>query len=85
MNNILQEYSRNYLLENLAKLPDSWQRLFKLMYGTDNGKRSVEEVEIMDMSDVIAEIPSEKLDWAMTQVDNSLKKQKLTDKGEVVK
>jgi hypothetical protein len=41
------------------------------MYGRNNGKRSVEDAKAMSIRDVVYEIPSEKLDWALSQVENS--------------
>lgn len=44
------------------------------MYGRQGGRRSVVDCKAMPMPNVIAEIPEDKLDWAMEQVENSLKK-----------
>jgi len=83
MNPKLQQFARDQLKEGLAKLPPSYQRIFKLMYGRGNPDnltsliptmRTVEETEAMDVNDVVDEIPDNKLNWAMQQVDNSLKK-----------
>ena len=74
MNPILKETAVSYLNESLARLPEGNQRIFKLMYGRNDGKRSVEDTEAMPISDVIAEIPDEKLDWAMQQAINSMTK-----------
>lgn len=74
MNDQLQEFARKTLLDGLEKLPDGWQRKFKMMYGRKNGKRSVENTEKMSLIDVVNEIPPEKLDWAMTQIENSVRK-----------
>ena len=74
MNHQLSEFARKTLLEQLLQLPEEWQRKFKLMYGRNNGKRPVDETEKMRILDVITELPDDKLDWAMQQVENSLKK-----------
>ena len=74
MNSKLQDFARTELLRGLSQLPTTWQRTFRLMYGRKNGKRSVENAETMPIEDVVAEIPDEKLDWAMQQVERSLEK-----------
>ena len=72
----LSEYARNYIKENIVQLPESNQRLFKLMYGRDNGNRSMEDAIAMEIEEVVNEIPDEKLSWAMEQIDNTLKEKK---------
>lgn len=74
MNEQLQEFARSSLKDGLGKLPEQNQRMFKLMYARDNGKRSVEDAEAMSIDDVVDAMPSDKLDWAMQQVENSLSK-----------
>lgn len=75
MNQQLQEFARNKLLEGLAQLPGGWQERFNLMYARDNGRRSVEDAKAMSISAVVAQMPEDTLDWALTQVQNSLNKQ----------
>lgn len=74
MNDALKAYAQENLRDGLAKLPSDWQDKFKLMYARDNGRRSVEDALAMPIDDVLSEIPDEKLDWAMQQVQNSLNK-----------
>jgi hypothetical protein len=74
MNNDLELYARGRLLETLEQIPAANQRIFKLMYGRNNGKRSVSDAEEMTGSAVVAEIPTDKLDWAMDQVANTIRK-----------
>jgi hypothetical protein len=74
MNNQLQDYAREQIKAGLAQLPETWQRTFKLMYGRDNGKRSVEDAVALQINDVVDIMPADKLDWAMQQVQNSLDK-----------
>jgi len=74
MNKQLQDYAREQLKAGLAQLPETWHRTFKLMYGRDNGKRSVEDAVALQINDVVDIMPEDKLDWAMQQVENSLKK-----------
>lgn len=74
MNEQLQNFARTQLKDGLARLPESHQRIFKLMYARDNGKRSVVDAEAMLINDVVNALEPEKLDWAMQQVENSIKK-----------
>ena len=73
MNDQLQNFARQTLKDGLEKLPLDWQGTFKLMYARNNGKRSVEAAMAMNINAVVDEIPATKLDWAMQQVENSLK------------
>lgn len=73
MNKELERFARNTLKTNLAMLKESNHRIFKLMYARDDGK-SVEAAEAMDINDVVDIMDAKKLDWAMTQVENSLAK-----------
>lgn len=72
MNQQLQDYARDYLKTNVAGLPAENQRVFKLMYGRNGGKRSVDDATAMDVAAVIDEIPADKLDWAMQQVQRTV-------------
>ena len=74
MNNELQAFARQQIKDGLAQLGPANHRVFALMYGRKNGKRSVEDAVAMPYSDIIDEMEPEKLDWAMQQVANSLKK-----------
>ena len=74
MNDSLKAYAKSELKEGLKLLPEGWQNKFKLMYGRAGGLRSVEEALAMPIEDVVDEMPEDKLDWAMTQVQNSIKK-----------
>lgn len=78
MNEQLQQFARRTLKEGLAQLPPSWQNMFKLMYRRQNGTRSVELTQQIPLEEIIDNMPYDKLDWAMTQVSNSLKKQNNT-------
>ena len=71
MNSSIENYTRQQITEGLTALPESSQRVFKLMYGRKGGKRPVEESVAMPIGEVVAEIPAEKLDWALTQIQNS--------------
>ena len=74
MNEQLQQFARDALKTGLAQLPNDWQRTFKLIYGRDDGRRSVEGAVAMSVDEVVEAVPADKLDWAMSQVQNSLNK-----------
>ena len=62
---------RSELVADILSLPEGWQRTFRLMYGRNGGKRSVADAEALTAEAVEAEIPAEKLDWAVQQGENS--------------
>ncbi len=64
MNNQLQEFAREILIEGLLKLPEANQMIFKRMYSHKDLTLPIEEV--------VAAMPDERLDWAMQQVQRSL-------------
>lgn len=74
MNAELEKFARNTILTGLEKLPPDWQRTFKLMYGRAGGQRSVEDAVRLSLLEVVENIESQKLDWAMTQIENSINK-----------
>jgi hypothetical protein len=64
MNKQLQTFARDTLKHGLSQLPESNQLIFKRMYSHNNLELSIE--------DVVDAMPVDTLDWAMTQVQNSL-------------
>jgi len=66
MNKILQNYARSYLKENLKLLSEGHQHRFKQMYSHNNIELPIE--------DVVDQMDTDKLDWAMQQVQTSLNK-----------
>lgn len=73
MNESLRNYAKDKIKRGLSELPEGWQRTFKLMYGRKGGKRSVEDCLAMDINKIVDELEDTKIDWAMTQIDNSFK------------
>ena len=67
MNETLKNFGREELKKGLSKLPESWQLRFKQMYSHKNLNA--------DINDVVDNMPEDKLDWAMQQVERSLEKQ----------
>lgn len=74
MNSILRKCAIDYLKSKLPLLPESNQKIFKLMYGCHKYHKTAEEKEALDLMYVIDNMPDEKLNWAMQQVENSLNK-----------
>lgn len=74
MNSLMVNYARNKIEEGLLDLSEKHRIMFKRMYSAKNLK--------LPINDVIKNIPEEKLDWALTQVQNTLK---LVKKGRKVK
>lgn len=65
MNSSLANYARQKIKEGLSQLSEGHQMKFKRMYSHNNLKLSIE--------DIVKNMPEEKLNWALTQVQNSLK------------
>lgn len=74
MNETISNFIRDKIVQGLQKLPEAHQRMFKLMYGRNGGRRSVEDTEALSVEFIIAEIPEQKLDWALSQIERSLDK-----------
>lgn len=72
MSNPTEDFARNYLKENLTNAPERWQKNFKLMYGRNDGKRSVEDTLKMSVLEVVLEMPKQQLMYATEQVQNGL-------------
>jgi len=69
MNERLQEFARQEIKNGLGQLPDDWQHRFKQMYWADAATRRETPIDV-----VVDQMPPEKLDWAMQQIDRSLQK-----------
>lgn len=73
MNRKLALFARATLVDDLRQCSEDQRTVFKLMYGRAADKRglptrNVEETKAMDIDAVVAEMPEDKLDWAMEQV-----------------
>jgi len=66
MNKELEEFARSRLKEGLAKLEEKHQYIFKKMYSPNNLDKNINQV--------VDDMPTERLDWAMQQVTRSLEK-----------
>jgi len=69
MNETLEQFAREYLKKGLAQLPDKNQLLFKRMYSHQDTDKPIDKV--------VDDMTTDKLDWAMTQVQNTLEEQKI--------
>jgi len=65
MNEQLEAFARKKLLEGLLKCSDSEQLIFKRMYSHKNLDNPI--------SNVVAEMATDKLNWALSQVEATLK------------
>ena len=66
MNNSVEDFIRDSLKRGLKRLPEEWQLTFKRMYSHKDLEK--------DIKAIVDDMPTDKLDWALTQVENSLKK-----------
>ena len=65
MNKQLQNFAREELKKGLSQLTDKHHMVFKRMYSHEN--------LALPIDDVVDKIDADKLDWAMQQVERSLK------------
>ena len=65
MNKTVVKFIREQIKKGLAQLTDKNRMLFNRMYSYDNLNKPVNEV--------VDNILEDKLNWALTQVENSLK------------
>jgi hypothetical protein len=65
VNGILQDYGRKWLLDNIRKCNQEQQKLFKRMY--------CPEAPDTDIETVVKDMMVAHLDWAMVQVQNTVK------------
>ena len=72
MNEALSKFARAKIKEGLSQLPESWQVKFKLMYGSS--RTQLEKRISVDINTVVDEMSDSKLDWALSQVEASVKK-----------
>lgn len=66
MNNTISEFARKKIIEGLLLCTEDQVLIFKRMYSHKN-------LDI-DVYTMVRLIPDEKLDWALTQVERTIKK-----------
>jgi len=64
MNNQLQKFARDTLKAGLVQLPKENQIIFKRMYSHKDLSKPIDKV--------VDDMPVDQLDWAMTQVQNTI-------------
>jgi len=65
MNSQLEKFARDTLKEGLAELTEANHLIFKRMYSPDD--------LTLDINEVVDSMPSNRLDWAMQQVERSIR------------
>ena len=76
MNETIENFARTKILEGLLQLPEKSTKMFKLMYSLDGNYKSQNEAILVPIEDVVKNMSSEKLNWALSQVEASLKIEK---------
>jgi hypothetical protein len=66
---------KQILKDLLNKCTDGQQRIFKLMYARNGGKRSVEDAAAMPINEVVDLMSDDKIDWAICQCEKSVAEQ----------
>lgn len=74
MNTQLATAGRNMLKELLTKCTAPQQELFKLMYGRDGGRRSVEDAKALAIEDCVDKMEDDKISRAIDQCEATVKK-----------
>ena len=64
MNKQIEDFARKTLIKDLKNVSDGQFILFKRMYSFDDLTRNIEET--------VKNMPCDKLDWAMQQVERTL-------------
>ncbi len=73
MNNTIETFTRQKIKDGLKLLPDNWQLMFKRIYGPQPYYYADKRPEV-SINDIVDKMPSEKLDHALSQVENSIAK-----------
>ena len=74
MNQTLKNFGTNKMVELLNQCTPPQQRMFKLMYGRDNGKRSVEDAEKLTIDEVVSMVAAERYSLALDQIERTIAK-----------
>lgn len=79
MNDQLKQFARQTLKDGLAQCTEKQQAVFRLMYSEptdprDRNPEVVARIKAADIEDVVDNMPAEKLDWAMDQMQTTLNK-----------
>jgi hypothetical protein len=66
MNIYLQNFAREFMKDGLAKLPEKNHDIFRRMYSHKDLEK--------DINQIVDDLPEDKLDWAMMQIQRSVDK-----------
>lgn len=82
MNAILQKFARDWLKSKLKECSPAQTHIFKRMYVIRNGHGAKIEIDAANsatIEEVVDKMPSEKLDWAMQQIERTIEKNEESD------
>ena len=68
MNKTLSTTARNLIKSGLMQCSEAQRYVFKYLYVADDS------YDVIDINTVVDNIPDDKLDWALTQVENTITK-----------
>lgn len=74
MNTTLLNAGKQILKDLLAQCTEPQQNTFKLMYGRNGGKRSVEDAKAMDINKCVDLMEESRIDHAISQCERSVEK-----------
>lgn len=75
-NKTLINAGKDILKNLLIDCTENQQKVFKLMYARNGGKRSIDDAVKMDINDVVNEMDSNRIDWAISQCEKTVEKNK---------
>lgn len=71
-NETINQFARSQIITGLAQLSETHSEIFKRMYSHKDLSKSI--------PDIVRDMPEEKLDWALTQVESSIQKMEANSK-----
>ena len=71
MNKTIADFTRTQIKKGLSQLPSEWVHKFKQMYSHNDLNANIDNV--------VDNLHPDRLDWALTQVENSILKLKKED------
>ena len=74
--NKVETTPREIVKNLLGQCTENQQRMFKLMYARDNGRRSVEDAENMNINDVVDQMNISRINIAIGQCERTVLKNK---------
>jgi hypothetical protein len=75
MNRTLEQFAREEILNGLSECTEAEQLMFRRMYSPPvRGCDGQFDYYNKTIEEIVSGLPAEKLDWALTQVENTLEK-----------